>query len=387
MAERRVVPVEHEHEMGALATMTQTAELAPFARGQEVAMQIQAAAVIARQFPRNEDVSYQGLMRACRRPMFAKTARYAFPRAGQTISGPSVWLMREAARVWGNMRYGLDMIRDDDEARTIRGWAWDLESNVYEYIDETFKKLIQRRPSRKEAERTGWKDGDPTPWITPDERDLREMTLRRGAVLVRNAIRHLLPSHIVEDALDAVEATLEAEAAKDPDATKKAVLSHFDKLNVPASELELFLGHAIAQSTPNELKDLRGIAQAISGEGRTWSEILQERIASRGGATPSVAASEAELLSGARPAPFEPPGRVATQKKSKAEPGPLLSREQAESIEQEASERGLTPDDLFGIVDELLGQEGKSLTDVPVAAEKELLVRLRTAADKRKNGG
>ncbi len=49
-------------------------------------------------------------------------------------------------------------------------------------IDDTFRKKIQRK-----------RDGQ-TVWVTPDERDLRELTNKRGAILERNCLLKLQPS-------------------------------------------------------------------------------------------------------------------------------------------------------------------------------------------------
>ena len=49
-----------------------------------------------------------------------------------------------------------------------------------------------------------------TEWTVPDERDLRELTNRRGAICVRNAILALVPPDLVEDAMATADQTLEA---------------------------------------------------------------------------------------------------------------------------------------------------------------------------------
>src|SRR5215510_3409806 len=88
-------------------------ELAPVSSAAAVEAEIQAAITVALRFQRNEDAAFAKLMRACQRTSFAEDASYAFPRGkvqdketGQwkenIVSGPSVHLAREAARVWGN---------------------------------------------------------------------------------------------------------------------------------------------------------------------------------------------------------------------------------------------------------------------------------------------
>src|SRR5205085_986190 len=136
---------------------------------------------------RNELMAFQQLAVACKRLSFAEQSSYAFPRGGQTVSGPSVHLARAAARVWKNLQYGVRITRDDDDSRQIQAFAWDLETNVKVTGEDDFKKLVYRK-----------KDG----WVKPDERDLRELTNRRGAILVRNCILQILPKDLIEDARD-----------------------------------------------------------------------------------------------------------------------------------------------------------------------------------------
>ena len=77
--------------------------------------------VLARRFPRSEQGAYAALLRSCGRTSFAEEASYSFPRGGSSVEGPSVRFAREAARVWGNIRYGLDILRDDDDCALDQG--------------------------------------------------------------------------------------------------------------------------------------------------------------------------------------------------------------------------------------------------------------------------
>src|SRR3954468_16025711 len=77
--------------------------------------EIQSVIAVAKKFPRNEDEARTKLLRACKRPTFADEAEYEFPRGGNDITGPSVNLAREAKRLWGNIRSGFDIIREDEE--------------------------------------------------------------------------------------------------------------------------------------------------------------------------------------------------------------------------------------------------------------------------------
>lgn len=248
-------------EETALATRSeQTSELAPTAGAAEKQFEIQSAITVAKRFPRNEDGAFQKLMKAADRTSFAEDAGYSFPRGGQTVEGPSVNLAREAARVWGNIRYGLEVIRDDEESRQIRGWAWDLESNVKVTAEDEFRKLIYRK-----------KGG----WIRPDERDLRELTNRRGAILIRGCVLQILPKDLIEDAMERCKATLRKRAAQDPESARKKIILAFSEIRVTPEMLEQKLGHPLAQCSPAEIADLRTIYKSIADGNSTWAEYVE----------------------------------------------------------------------------------------------------------------
>lgn len=229
--------------------------------------EIESAIIISKKMPRNEDAAYQKLMAAAKRPAFAEDALYSFPRGGTTISGASVNLAREAARVWGNIRYGIEILRDDETSRMILGWAWDLETNVKVTAGDDFKKLVQRK--------TGEGKFRKTEWVTPDERDLRELTFRRGAILIRNCILQLMPKDFIEDAMTAVEETMRTAAGKDPDEQKKKTILAFSEFGINPEMLEKYLGHPLAQCIPSEIANLKKIYASIRDGNSTWAEYVQ----------------------------------------------------------------------------------------------------------------
>ena len=270
MSESSELTVHRGQEVEEAGLVTrESADLATASDTAAAQAEIQSALVLANRFPRSEDAAFQKLMRACKRTTFAQGASYSFPRGGTKVTGPSVNLAREAARVWGNIRYGIEVIRDDAGGRKIRGWAWDLETNTKVAAEDEFQKLIQRKG----------KNGGATQWVAADERDLRELTNRRGAILVRNCILQLLPYDLIEDAANTAHQTLQEESARDPDGERKRLLAAFDVLNVSAQQLEAYLGHPIKEASPAELADLRQVWKSISDGNSTWSEYAPKEAA------------------------------------------------------------------------------------------------------------
>jgi hypothetical protein len=260
-------------ETTALATrQEQHGELAITPQQAMAQKEIEGALVFARRFPRSEDDARARLLDSCKRQKFADMVRYSYPRGGAQVEGPSVYLAREAARLWGNLRYGFDIVHDDAEIRTVRAWAWDLETNTRRQIDATFKKLIYRK-----------KGG----WQAPDERDIRELTNKQGETAVRNCLLHLLPPDLVDDAIEEALKTLRNDAAKDPAEARKRLVGAFRAIGVTAAELERYLGHGLEVITPDEIADLRGVWKSISDGNSKWAEYLrtEEPVATQTGAT------------------------------------------------------------------------------------------------------
>ena len=237
-------------EAGVASVMTREAE------------EIKGAIVMAHHVPRDELVAFTKMKTSCGRPAFAEGARYLFPRGGTPITGPSVKLAREMARCWGNLRYGVRQVAMDADTVHIKGWAWDLETNAYCESEAKFNKLIPRKDNQ-----TG-----ETRWIEPNERDLREMVGRHGAICYRNAILQLMPPDYIEDCLMYSRKTLEkaakGEIEEDRDRVVRSLAAAFGYYGVTPPILETHLGHPLAQINAEEVATLKEIYVAIK-DGQT----------------------------------------------------------------------------------------------------------------------
>jgi hypothetical protein len=215
--------------------------------------ELKGAIVTARHFPRTEADAFARLMKSAKRPSFAAGARYSYQRGGTQVAGPSVKMAREAARCWGNIRYGLRLVSIDDKFVHVKGWALDLETNAYVEMEDKFERLIFRK-------RGGWQK--------PDERDLRELVNKRGAICVRNAILQVIPPDITDDAMRVVEETLikaaKGEIEQDRDAAIRTIVVAFSNFGVKTDALVERLGHDLETITPAELTELRSIYTALN---------------------------------------------------------------------------------------------------------------------------
>lgn len=221
--------------------------------------EIEGAIIVAKKFPRNEERCFGQLMKSCQRFSFAADTAYSFPRGGELVSGPSIYLAKECARIWGNVRYGCNVISDDDEQRHIRGWAWDVETNTRTEFEDSFAKLVYRK-----------KGG----WQKPDERDLRELTNRRAAILMRNCILALMPSDLIDDAMAESKKTIEEGVSKDPTAHTKAIIKGFQMLNISVEDLEVYLGKPVGRAAPADIANLRTIFKSIQDGNSRWEDYV-----------------------------------------------------------------------------------------------------------------
>lgn len=218
--------------------------------------EIQAEIISAKKFPRDEEKAYNGVERSFGQLGMAEMAQYSFPRGGSNVKGPSINLAKELARLWGNTKSGVRMVSNTDEQIHLRGYARDLETNSLAEVDDIFKPLIQRKNRM-----TG-----KTEWVTPDERDLRELVNRRGAIVWRNAILAIMPPDLIELACAQAEQTLRRGAKKDIEdggRNTKSLVAAFSKFGVTLQQVEAKLGHPLSDATPEELADLRTVYAAL----------------------------------------------------------------------------------------------------------------------------
>lgn len=219
--------------------------------------ELRAMIIVARRFPRNEAAAAANLIKSCKRPGFAEVAAYSFPRAGNRIIGPSVAMAREACRLWGNIRKGLRIVSIDEEYVHIKAIAHDTQTNQYEEAEDKFAKLIERK-----------KPGGGTHWIVPDERDLRELINRRGAICERNAALKILPKDLIEEAMRETHETMRKAAAGEVEQDKAAAVRRlvlaFDGVGVNPDMLIARIGHTLELITVDEATELRQILNSLT---------------------------------------------------------------------------------------------------------------------------
>lgn len=209
--------------------------------------EIQAAILMAKHAPRNENQCFINIIEACKRPMLAESAQYAYPRGGQLVKGPSIRLAEVLARAWGNVRVGITITTQDSDKTEARAYAFDMQTNYM--IDQDFV-VPHKRTTKKGVTKL------------TDERDIRELVQNIGSRYLRGCILRLIPGDVVESALEQVEKTLLSSDIPLSEQIKKMVIA-FDELGVKVEHLEARLGHNLDATIPSEIVTLKSIYKSI----------------------------------------------------------------------------------------------------------------------------
>lgn len=232
--------------------------------------EVKFAMEMALAYPRDEDESRAKLMVCCKRFAFADKALYKYRRGGATVEGPSVQMAKEIGKRWRNIRWGQQVIHDDETSRTVRCYAWDMESNTKQEADVQFEKKVQRK--------TGGKDS-PAEWVPcTDERELLELTNRNASKGVRNCIIALIPWDLVQDLVLECKATVAREIKDDPEKFRKGVIANFAKLGISPKELVAYVGRPLEQVRDDAtIALLRGVYKRLDDGEATWQDVLAEK--------------------------------------------------------------------------------------------------------------
>jgi hypothetical protein len=220
------------------------------------AQEVQAAMVVAKNFPRDTDKAYMRIMKACTRKLLAEQSMYSYPRGDQTVTGPSIRLAEELARDWGNIDFGTVELEQKNGESTMMAYAWDLETNTRQ------TKIFSVQHFRS---KNVWQGGKKVKINVPldDPRDVYEMTANQGARRMRACILGVIPGDIVEAALVQCEDTLKSDNSEPIGDRIRKMISAFSEIGVTKEMVETRLRHKTDIITEAELIQLRKVFQAI----------------------------------------------------------------------------------------------------------------------------
>ncbi len=270
-------------------------ETSTMASAAMVRAQVEARYAMARQFPRDLMEMRDKLLKACERPRFAEVAIYRKP-IGKGIEGPSIRLAEEAARCMTNIFPDSEVLYDDREKRIIKVTATDLENNLTYATTIVVTKTVERssvpRGQQARSQRYNSK-GEQVFEVDATDDDTLNKVNQLTSKALRTLILRLVPGDILEDAMDACYSTRAAKYKDDPHAAIKNMCDAYGKAGIPVKQIAEYLGHAVDQSTLEEVDQLRSLYTAIKDGETSWREAMDRRMEELTAAASKAAASAA----------------------------------------------------------------------------------------------
>lgn len=215
------------------------------------AQEVQAAMVVAKRFPRDEEQAMNKIINACTRQSLAEQATYEYPRGGTKVKGPSIRLVETMAHSWGNMDYGIIELEQKDGESEMMAYCWDLETNTRETRIFTVNHIRDTKYGKKKLE---------------SARDIYEMTANMGARRMRACILGVIPKYVAEEAVEQSEKTLANKNGQSLEQRIENMVKTFAELGVNQEMLEEKIGCKAAAFTQNDILKLGRIYRSIQDE-------------------------------------------------------------------------------------------------------------------------
>jgi hypothetical protein len=218
----------------------------------------------ARAFPRNIRRAVDNAMAIITMDQeTAKTCTYAVPRAGKSITGPSVHMAKILVQCWGNIRIEARVVDIDVKHVTSEAVCWDLETNVA--IKAQVKRSVMTRNGRM---------SDDMITVTGNA---------ANSIALRNAVYSVIPKSVINKAYDAAISTITGDLSDETKLIakrKKVVDGLKDAYNVTEEEVLSSIGKVSIQHIKAEdIAILIGIGTAIKDGDTTIEEAFRGKTA------------------------------------------------------------------------------------------------------------
>lgn len=264
--------------------------------------EVQAAILLAKRFPRDQQAALDRILNACQRQGLAETALYSYSRGGTEITGPSIRLAEAMAQNWSNLQFGIRELEQRHGESTVEAYCWDMETNVRQV--KVFQ-VPHKRVTKKGS------------YALDDPRDIYELTANQGARRLRACVLGIIPGDIVEAATRQCEETMKAKADTSPEAMKKLVAA-FEECKVTKEQIEGRIQRRLDSITPAQIVALRKVYNSLK-DGMSapadWFEMPQQpqEMASQGQTqTEKVMSALKRKRVSQEPTPMPPPAEAQT---------------------------------------------------------------------------
>ena len=215
----------------------------------------------AKQFPRNVTRAIQNsIVMATIDPDTAQMMRYALPRGGKPITGPSVHLAKLIVSNWGNMRAEAKVVQITDSQVVSRGTCWDLENNVATAIE------VRRNIKSKNGQR-----------FSDDM--ITVVGNAANSIAFRNAVFSVIPKAVTDKVYKAAQECITGDLSDEAKLLQKRTncLKFFnDEYGITEEEVIKLCGkQTVNQIKAEEIALMLGIYQSLKDGDTTVEEVME----------------------------------------------------------------------------------------------------------------
>lgn len=215
----------------------------------------------AKQFPRNVTRAIQNsIVMATIDPDTAQMMRYALPRGGKPITGPSVHLAKLIVSNWGNMRAEAKVVQITDSQVVSRGTCWDLENNVATAIE------VRRNIKNKNGQR-----------FSDDM--ITVVGNAANSIAFRNAVFSVIPKAVTDKVYKAAQECITGDLSDEAKLLQKRTncLKFFnDEYGITEEEVIKLCGkQTVNQIKAEEIALMLGIYQSLKDGDTTVEDVME----------------------------------------------------------------------------------------------------------------
>ncbi len=215
----------------------------------------------AKQFPRNVTRAIQNsIVMATIDPETAQMMRYALPRGGKPITGPSVHLAKLIVSNWGNVRAEAKVVQITDSQVVSRGTCWDLENNVATAIE------VRRNIKGKSGQR-----------FSDDM--ITVVGNAANSIAFRNAVFSVIPKAVTDKVYRAAQECITGDLSDEAKLLQKRTncLKFFnDEYGITEEEVIKLCGkQTVNQIKAEEIALMLGIYQSLKDGDTTVEEVME----------------------------------------------------------------------------------------------------------------
>ena len=215
----------------------------------------------AKQFPRNVTRAIQNsIVMATIDPETAQMMRYALPRGGKPITGPSVHLAKLIVSNWGNVRAEAKVVQITDSQVVSRGTCWDLENNVATAIE------VRRNIKGKNGQR-----------FSDDM--ITVVGNAANSIAFRNAVFSVIPKAVTDKVYRAAQECITGDLSDEAKLLQKRTncLKFFnDEYGITEEEVIKLCGkQTVNQIKADEITLMLGIYQSLKDGDTTVEEVME----------------------------------------------------------------------------------------------------------------